>query len=43
MYVFDRVPEAVYADNQDMLGEVFVDCVDTVGAWWCITVVVVIM
>jgi hypothetical protein len=26
-----RVPEAVYADNQDILGEVFVDTVDTVS------------
>ncbi|KAK3577475.1 hypothetical protein CHS0354_032326 [Potamilus streckersoni] len=25
-----RVPEAVYADNQDMLGEVFVDTVNTI-------------
>ncbi|XP_060567478.1 dynein axonemal heavy chain 5-like [Ruditapes philippinarum] len=25
-----RVPEAVYADNQNMLGEVFVDTVDTI-------------
>ncbi|XP_035829673.1 dynein heavy chain 5, axonemal isoform X2 [Aplysia californica] len=25
-----RVPEAVYTDNQDMLGEVFVDTVDTI-------------
>lgn len=26
-----RLPEAVYADNQDMLGEVFVPSVDTVS------------
>ena len=30
-FFFDRVPEAVYGDNQDMLGEVFVDTVDTVS------------
>ena len=29
--VYYRVPEAVYGDNQDMLGEVFVDTVDTVS------------
>ena len=29
--VYFRVPEAVYGDNQDMLGEVFVDTVDTVS------------
>ena len=30
--MYYRVPEAVYSDNQDMLGEVFVDTVDTVSA-----------
>ena len=26
-----RVPESVYTDNQDLLGEVFIDTVDTVS------------
>ena len=31
MLVVYRVPEAVYTDNQDILGEVFIDTIDTVS------------
>ena len=35
-YIF-RVPETVFSDKQDMLGEVFVDTMDTVSFNWILT------